>query len=79
MYFINQTSALILRFFTALIGILAVLPLAAQEPRQYGDELYRPQPRQPGKDVMWLSTPDALVVRMGNSTSPNSSSVSEAR
>lgn len=64
MYFINQTSALILRLFTALLGILAVLPLAAQEPRQYGDELYRPQLRQPGKDVMWLPTPDALVIRM---------------
>ena len=41
------------------------LPAAAlaQEP-QFGDELYRPRLRQPGKDVMWLPTPDAMVTRM---------------
>ncbi len=38
--------------------------LAAQELPQFGDELYRPRLRQPGKDVMWLPTPDAMVTRM---------------
>jgi SAM-dependent methyltransferase len=44
--------------------VLAAAPLAAQEFPQYGDELYRPRLRQPGKDVMWLPTPDAMVTRM---------------
>ncbi len=36
----------------------------AQAFPQFGDELYRPRLRQPGKDVMWLPTPDAMVTRM---------------
>ena len=39
-------------------------PLVAQNFPQFGDELYRPRLRQPGKDVMWLPTPDAMVTRM---------------
>jgi len=31
---------------------------------KYGDDLYQPRLRQPGKDVMWLPTPDAMVTRM---------------
>jgi SAM-dependent methyltransferase len=47
------------------LGVLALAePLAAQDFPQFGDELYRPRLRQPGKDVMWLPTPDAMVVRM---------------
>ena len=38
--------------------------LAAQDLPRYGDELYQPRLRQPGKDVMWLPTPDAMVERM---------------
>jgi SAM-dependent methyltransferase len=37
---------------------------AAQDFPQYGDALYQPKLRQPGKDVMWLPTPDAMVTRM---------------
>ncbi|MEO8304902.1 MAG: class I SAM-dependent methyltransferase [Betaproteobacteria bacterium] len=48
---------------TALV-ILPGGPVSAQEFPQYGDELYRPRLRQPGKDVMWLPTPDAMVIRM---------------
>ena len=48
----------------ALWVVLAAAPLAAQDFPQYGDELYRPRLRQPGKDVMWLPTPDALIERM---------------
>lgn len=38
--------------------------LAAQDAPRYGDDLYQPRLRQPGKDVMWLPTPDAMVDRM---------------
>ena len=48
----------------ALWIALAAAPVAAQEFPQYGDDLYRPRLRQPGKDVMWLPTPDALIERM---------------
>ncbi len=43
-------------------------PLVAQDSPQFGDELYRPRLRQPGKDVMWLPTPDAMVTRMLQAT-----------
>jgi SAM-dependent methyltransferase len=43
--------------------LCAPMTTLAQEP-QFGDELYRPRLRQPGKDVMWLPTPDAMVTRM---------------
>ena len=46
----------------AAVALSTQLP--AQEFPQYGDELYRPRLRQPGKDVMWLPTPDAMVERM---------------
>ena len=48
----------------ALLAILATAMSAAQDFPQFGDELYRPRLRQPGKDVMWLPTPDAMVTRM---------------
>jgi SAM-dependent methyltransferase len=47
----------------ALVALLT-MPASAQEFPQYGDELYRPRLRQPGKDVMWLPTPDVMVTRM---------------
>jgi SAM-dependent methyltransferase len=37
------------------------LPATAQ---QYGDEKYQPSVGQHGKDVIWVPTPDDLVVRM---------------
>jgi SAM-dependent methyltransferase len=52
------------RLLAMLVAIFVAAPLAAQEFPQYGDELYRPRLRQPGKDVMWLPTPDAMVTRM---------------
>jgi SAM-dependent methyltransferase len=48
--------------FAAVLAASASLP--AQDFPQYGDDLYRPRLRQPGKDVMWLPTPDAMVERM---------------
>jgi SAM-dependent methyltransferase len=54
-----------LRALLALFCAPALTGLAlAQEFPQFGDELYRPRLRQPGKDVMWLPTPDAMVTRM---------------
>ena len=49
----------------ALLLVLAfAAALGAQDLRRFGDELYQPRLRQPGKDVMWLPTPDAMVERM---------------
>jgi SAM-dependent methyltransferase len=49
----------------ALLLLLAfAATLGAQNLPRYGDELYQPRLRQPGKDVMWLPTPDAMVERM---------------
>ena len=51
----------------------ASLPLAGtgvsanafdQAPNLAGDDLYKPQVGQPGKDVVWVPTPDRLVLRM---------------
>jgi SAM-dependent methyltransferase len=39
-------------------------PTLAQDFPKYGDEIYQPRLRQPGKDVMWLPTPDEMVTRM---------------
>ena len=47
-----------------LCAALLAAAAGAQDFPQYGDELYRPRLRQPGKDVMWLPTPDAMVERM---------------
>jgi SAM-dependent methyltransferase len=48
----------------ALSLALVAMALAAQDFPLYGDDLFRPRLRQPGKDVMWLPTPDAMVMRM---------------
>jgi len=47
-----------------LLAIAPAAPVGAQDFPQFGDDLYRPRLRQPGKDVMWLPTPDAMVERM---------------
>jgi len=47
-----------------LCAALLAAAAGAQDFPQYGDELYRPRLRQPGKDVMWLPTPDAVVEQM---------------
>jgi SAM-dependent methyltransferase len=48
------------------VALLVVMSLAsvAQDFPRYGDDVYQPRLRQPGKDVMWLPTPDAMVTRM---------------
>ena len=48
-----------------LLAALALcLPAHAQDFPKYGDDVYQPRLRQPGKDVMWLPTPDAMVTKM---------------
>ena len=43
----------------------AAAGLVAQTPApQYGDEIYRPNMGQSGKDVIWIPTPDTLVTKM---------------
>ncbi len=48
----------------ALVGIFSFAGSALAQAPQLGDELYRPRLRQPGKDVMWLPTPEGMVTRM---------------
>src|SRR5262245_26033108 len=48
----------------ALLGILSFAATALAQDPQLGDDLYRPRLRQPGKDVMWLPTPEGMVTRM---------------
>jgi protein-L-isoaspartate O-methyltransferase len=47
-----------------LASALGVHGALAQDFPKFGDELYQPQYGQAGKDVIWIPTPDALVVRM---------------
>ena len=50
-----------------LVALCAGAPFAAaQDFPRYGDDVYEPKLRQPGKDVMWLPTSDAMVLRMLN-------------
>ena len=58
----------------ALLGALcAGAPCAAaQDFPRYGDDVYEPKLRQPGKDVMWLPTSDAMVLRMLNAAKTTS-------
>lgn len=52
--------------FSLLAPVALLLPAAAQAAAavKYGDALYEPRLRQQGKDVMWLPTPDAMVLQM---------------
>jgi hypothetical protein len=48
--------------FIALLQLSAGSAIA----QQYGDEKYQPTVGQHGKDVIWVPTPDDLVVRRKN-------------
>ena len=50
----------------ALVAVFAAVGAFAQTsaPPQYGDEIYKPNMGQAGKDVIWIPTPDSLVTRM---------------
>jgi len=47
-----------------VVALAASGAALAQGFPKYGDDIYQPRLRQPGKDVMWLPTPDAMVTRM---------------
>jgi len=56
-----------LRFGAVVVTLVALAvsgAALAQGFPKYGDDIYQPRLRQPGKDVMWLPTPDAMVTRM---------------
>lgn len=52
------------RFLAAILAASLTAPVAAQTKPEYGDEVFQPSVGQPGKDVIWVPTPDALVTRM---------------
>jgi SAM-dependent methyltransferase len=53
------------RVAALLLGFTAAGAALAQTPAlQYGDEIYRPNMGQSGKDVIWIPTPDTLVTKM---------------
>src|SRR5689334_4921819 len=58
---------LLARLAAAALAATVTLASAQQWPPQpapLGDEIYQPSLGQPGKDVVWIPTPDALVTRM---------------
>ncbi len=52
------------RYCALLLGSLIAVFLPACAHSQHGDQLYEPRVGQHGKDVIWVPTPDDLVVRM---------------
>jgi hypothetical protein len=53
----------LLRYF-ALVFSLSSLVFTSPATADYGDEKYQPRVGQQGKDVIWVPTPDDLVVKM---------------
>ena len=52
------------RIAAVALAAFAVGALAMQGVPPEGDEEYRPRSGQPGKDVIWVPTPDAFVTQM---------------
>ena len=52
------------RFAFALVAVALALPGAAQVQTDQAEDTYKPTIGQAGKDVVWVPTPDALVIRM---------------
>jgi len=48
----------------ALVALAFAVSGAAQVKTDQAQETYEPKPGQPGKDVVWVPTPDAMVSRM---------------
>jgi len=59
---------ILVRFIVALLAATVTTAFAQEWPpkQELGDQIYQPTLGQVGKDVIWLPTPDALVVRMLN-------------
>jgi hypothetical protein len=56
-----------MRILALLAFALVTAAASAQSPppaKEYGDEIYRPDMGQSGKDVIWIPTPDGLVTKM---------------
>ena len=52
------------RLLAAVLAASLASAAFAQPKPEYGDEVFQPSVGQPGKDVIWVPTPDALVTRM---------------
>ncbi len=52
------------RLAVALVAVAFALPGAAEVKSEQAEDTYKPNPGQPGKDVVWVATPDAMVTRM---------------
>jgi SAM-dependent methyltransferase len=52
------------RLLAAVLAATLACAAAAQTKPEHGDEVFQPSVGQPGKDVIWVPTPDALVTRM---------------
>jgi hypothetical protein len=51
-------------FLLASVFAFVFTTAAAAQTQKFGDEAYQPSYGQPGKDVVWIPTPDSLVVKM---------------
>jgi len=52
------------RFLAAMLAASIATVAFAQAKPEHGDETFQPTVGQPGKDVVWVPTPDALVKKM---------------
>ena len=52
------------RLAFALVTVALALPGAAQVKSDQAEDPYQPTPGQAGKDVVWVPTPDAMVIQM---------------
>lgn len=56
------------RLFAAMLAASIATVCVAQPKPEHGDETFQPTVGQPGKDVVWVPTPDALVTKMLQAT-----------
>src|SRR5262249_59714536 len=63
----GDRTMMLVRLLAAFLAATVTLASAQQwppKPEPLGDEIYQPSLGQPGKDVVWIPTPDGLVIRM---------------
>jgi hypothetical protein len=64
-----ERSMMRTRLFAAFLATTLAIGVVAQTATpEHGDALYAPSSGQPGKDVVWVPTPDALITRMLTAT-----------
>src|SRR3970040_144182 len=54
----------ILRFILLLLSVLFLVAAATAVPAQTPQQTFQPVRGQPGKDVVWIPTPDSMVDKM---------------